>query len=126
IQEHLGLPEAPLRIECIDISHTQGSNDVASLVVFEDGMAKKRDYRHFAIHGEAAADDTPSLYHDASRRFSRYPEQLGADVLDERFGYRPSLLVVVGAGPQVAAATKALTDLGFVDISVVGLAKRME
>lgn len=126
IQEHLGLPEAPLRIECIDISHTQGSNVVASLVVFEDGMAKKRDYRHFAIHGEAAADDTASMYDVVSRRFSRYLEQMGADEPDERFGYRPSLLVVDGAGPQVAAATKALTDLGVVDISVVGLAKRLE
>ncbi|WP_166824635.1 excinuclease ABC subunit UvrC [Brevibacterium limosum] len=126
IQEHLDLPEAPLRIECIDISHTQGSNVVASLVVFEDGMAKKRDYRHFAIHGEAAADDTASMYDVVSRRFSRYLEQMTAEEPDERFGYRPSLLVVDGAGPQVAAATRALIDLGIVDISVVGLAKRLE
>lgn len=126
IQEHLDLPEAPLRIECIDISHTQGSNVVASLVVFEDGMAKKRDYRHFAIHGEAAADDTASMYDVVSRRFSRYLEQMTSEDPDERFGYRPSLLVVDGAGPQVAAATRALTDLGIVDISVVGLAKRLE
>lgn len=126
IQEHLDLPEAPLRIECIDISHTQGSNVVASLVVFEDGMAKKRDYRHFAIHGEAAADDTASMYDVVSRRFIRYLEQMTSEEPDERFGYRPSLLVVDGAGPQVAAATRALTDLGIVDISVVGLAKRLE
>ncbi len=126
IQEHLDLPEAPLRIECIDISHTQGSNVVASLVVFEDGMAKKRDYRHFAIHGEAAADDTASMYDVVSRRFGRYLEQMTAEEPDERFGYRPSLLVVDGAGPQVAAATRALIDLGIVDISVVGLAKRLE
>ncbi|UZD60830.1 excinuclease ABC subunit UvrC [Brevibacterium sp. JSBI002] len=126
IQEHLDLPEAPLRIECIDISHTQGSNVVASLVVFEDGMAKKRDYRHFAIHGDAAADDTASMYDVVSRRFSRYLEQMTSEEPDERFGYRPSLLVVDGAGPQVAAATRALTDLGIVDISVVGLAKRLE
>src|SRR5699024_8396337 len=79
IQEHLGLPEAPLRIECIDISHTQGSNVVASLVVFEDGMAKKRDYRHLAIHGAAAADDTAPMYDVVSRRFSRYLEQTGRD-----------------------------------------------
>ncbi|MGO3022101.1 MAG: excinuclease ABC subunit UvrC [Brevibacterium sp.] len=126
IQEHLDLAEAPLRIECIDISHTQGSNVVASLVVFEDGMAKKRDYRHFAIHGDAAADDTASMYDVVSRRFSRYLEQMTSEEPDERFGYRPSLLVVDGAGPQVAAATRALTDLGIVDISVVGLAKRLE
>lgn len=126
IQEHLDLAEAPLRIECIDISHTQGSNVVASLVVFEDGMAKKRDYRHFAIHGDAAADDTASMYDVVSRRFSRYLEQMTSEDPDERFGYRPSLLVVDGAGPQVAAATRALTDLGIVDISVVGLAKRLE
>ena len=126
IQDHLGLPEAPLRIECIDISHTQGSNVVASLVVFEDGLAKKRDYRHFAIHGEAATDDTASMYDVVSRRFSRYLEQMASDEPDDRFGYRPSLLVVDGAGPQVAAATRALSDLGIVDISVVGLAKRLE
>ena len=126
IQEHLDLAEAQLRIECIDISHTQGSNVVASLVVFEDGMAKKRDYRHFAIHGDAAADDTASMYDVVSRRFSRYLEQMTSEEPDERFGYRPSLLVVDGAGPQVAAATRALTDLGIVDISVVGLAKRLE
>lgn len=126
IQENLDLPEAPLRIECIDISHTQGSNVVASLVVFEDGMVKKRDYRHFAIHGEAAADDTASMYDVVSRRFSRYLEQMSSDEPDDRFGYRPSLLVVDGAGPQVAAASKALSDLGIVDISVVGLAKRLE
>ena len=126
IQEHLDLPEAPLRIECIDISHTQGSNVVASIVVFEDGMAKKRDYRHFAIHGEAAADDTASMYDVVSRRFSRYLEQMTSEEPDERFGYRPSLLVVDGAGPQVAAATRALNDLGIIDISVVGLAKRLE
>ncbi len=126
IQEHLGLPEAPLRIECIDISHTQGSNVVASLVVFEDGLAKKRDYRHFAIHGEAAADDTASMYDVVSRRFSRYLQALSEEEPDERFGYRPSLFVVDGAAPQVAAATRALADLGIVDISVVGLAKRLE
>ena len=126
IQDHLGLPEAPLRIECTDISHTQGSNVVASLVVFEDGLAKKRDYRHFAIHGEAATDDTASMYDVVSRRFSRYLEQMASDEPDDRFGYRPSLLVVDGAGPQVAAATRALSDLGIVDISVVGLAKRLE
>lgn len=126
IQESLDLPEAPLRIECIDISHTQGSNVVASLVVFEDGMAKKRDYRHFAIHGEAAADDTASMYDVVSRRFSRYLEQMNSDEPDDRFGYRPSLLVVDGAAPQVAAASQALSDLGIVDISVVGLAKRLE
>lgn len=126
IQENLDLPEAPLRIECIDISHTQGSNVVASLVVFEDGMAKKRDYRHFAIHGEAAADDTASMYDVVSRRFSRYLEQMSSETPDDRFGYRPSLLVVDGARPQVAAASRALSDLGIVDIAVVGLAKRLE
>ncbi|MDN5793470.1 MAG: helix-hairpin-helix domain-containing protein, partial [Brevibacterium aurantiacum] len=91
-----------------------------------DGLVKKRDYRHFAIHGEAATDDTASMYDVVSRRFSRYLEQMSSDEPDERFGYRPSLLVVDGAGPQVAAATRALHDLGIVDISVVGLAKRLE
>ncbi|GAA2008205.1 excinuclease ABC subunit UvrC [Brevibacterium samyangense] len=126
IQTALGLPEPPLRIECIDNSHTLGSNVVGSLVVFEDGLPKKRDYRHFAVTGEAARDDTSSMYDVVSRRFSRYLESLAEDEPDERFGYRPSLLVVDGALPQVHAAVKALEDLGIMDISVVGLAKRLE
>ncbi|GAA4285463.1 excinuclease ABC subunit UvrC [Brevibacterium daeguense] len=126
IQQALQLPEPPLRIECIDNSHTGGRNVVGSLVVFEDGLPKKRDYRHFAVNGDAARDDTSAMYDVVSRRFSRYLESLAGDEPDERFGYRPSLLVVDGALPQVSAAVQALQDLGITDISVVGLAKRLE
>ncbi|MCT1691834.1 excinuclease ABC subunit UvrC [Brevibacterium sp. p3-SID960] len=126
IQQTLNLPEPPLRIECIDNSHMSGQNVVGSLVVFEDGLAKKRDYRRFSISGDAARDDTSAMYDVVSRRFSRYLESLVEDEPDERFGYRPSLLVVDGALPQVNAAVQALNDLGITDISVVGLAKRLE
>ncbi|WP_420733514.1 excinuclease ABC subunit UvrC [Brevibacterium luteolum] len=126
IQQALDLPEPPLRIECIDNSHMSGQHVVGSLVVFEDGLAKKRDYRRFSITGDAARDDTSAMYDVVSRRFSRYLESLVEDEPDERFGYRPSLLVVDGALPQVNAAVQALHDLGITDISVVGLAKRLE
>lgn len=126
IQEALDLAEPPLRIECIDNSHTGGQDVVGSLVVFEDGLPKKRDYRHFAVTGDAARDDTSAMYDVVSRRFSRYLESLVSEEPDARFGYRPSLLVVDGALPQVHAAVAALEDLGITDIAVVGLAKRLE
>jgi len=126
IQQALDLAEPPLRIECIDNSHTGGQDVVGSLVVFEDGLPKKRDYRHFAVTGDAARDDTAAMYDVVSRRFSRYLESLVSAEPDERFGYRPSLLVVDGALPQVHAAVAALEDLGITDIAVIGLAKRLE
>lgn len=124
IHEALDLTEPPLRIECIDNSHTAGQNVVGSLVVFEDGLPKKKDYKRFSVTGEAARDDTSAMYNVVSRRFERYLENMGKD--DTGFGYRPSLLVVDGALPQVHAATQALHDLGIPDITVVGLAKRLE
>lgn len=129
IQGALKLPEAPLRIECIDNSHLSGQHVVGSLVVFEDGLPKKKDYKRFSIQGEAARDDTSAMYSVVSRRFERYLESLDKKNPGETsngFGYRPSLLVVDGALPQVNAATKALGDLGVTDITVVGLAKRLE
>lgn len=126
IQENLGLEEAPLRIECIDNSHFHGEDVVGSLVVFEDGLPVKRDYRRFSVTGDAARDDTSAMYDVVSRRFSRYLESLASEDDDPKFGYRPSLLVVDGALPQVSAARRALDDLGLVDITVVGLAKRLE
>ena len=126
VHEVLGLDEPPLRIECIDNSHTQGQDVVGSLVVFEDGLPLKRDYRHFAVRGEAARDDTSAMYDVVSRRFTRYLESLAAEEPDERFGYRPSLLLVDGGPPQVAAARRALDDLGLAQIAVAGLAKRLE
>ena len=126
VHEVLGLDEPPMRIECIDNSHTQGQNVVGSLVVFEDGLPLKRDYRHFSVRGEAARDDTSAMYDVVSRRFTRYLESLAAEEPDERFGYRPSLLLVDGGPPQVAAARRALDDLGLAQIAVAGLAKRLE
>ncbi|MFD1211471.1 excinuclease ABC subunit UvrC [Arthrobacter sp. GCM10027362] len=152
LQEALGLPVALLRIECYDISHVQGTNVVASMVVVEDGLPKKSDYRRFSITGEAARDDTASMYDVISRRFRNYladqaakqlapdgsggagREESGAGVLADttmaapraKFAYPPNLVVVDGGPPQVAAASRALADLGITDIYVVGLAKRLE
>ncbi|RKW71057.1 excinuclease ABC subunit UvrC [Galactobacter caseinivorans] len=138
IQDALDLPEPPLRMEGYDNSHVSGTNVVGSMVVFEDGLPKKSDYRRFTVKGEAARDDTSSMYDVISRRFQHYLEELAGEselVSGEvdaeekapaRFSYPPSLVVVDGGPPQVAAAQQALADLGITDISVVGLAKRLE
>jgi excinuclease ABC subunit C len=134
LQEALELPEAPLRIECIDISHVQQTNVVASMVVFEDGLAKKSDYRRFSVH--EGTDDTAAMAEVVRRRFARHLKE-EADRRDEqgiaaeegrprRFAYPPNLLVVDGGAPQVAAAARSLDELGVVDVAVCGLAKRME
>jgi excinuclease ABC subunit C len=128
LQEQLGLAEPLLRIECFDISHTGGTNVVASMVVLEDGLPKKKDYRRFSIRGEAARDDTSAMYDVLTRRFKKYlQESADLDVDDPgKFAYPPSLVVVDGGQPQVAAARRALDDLGLTDMPVVGLAKRLE
>ncbi|MER5274538.1 excinuclease ABC subunit UvrC [Streptomyces sp. NPDC002809] len=180
IAEALGLDTAPLRIECFDISHLQGDDVVASMVVFEDGLARKGEYRRFQIKGFEGQDDVRSMHEVISRRFRRYlqekertgeweegpatdgpateahaldgpapdgpavsgpaptgpvpagPEQDGAaepredDGRPKRFAYPPQLLVVDGGQPQVAAAKRALDELGIDDIAVCGLAKRLE
>jgi excinuclease ABC subunit C len=115
IQQALDLPDAPLRIECIDVSHISGTNVVASLVVFEDGIPRKKDYRHFII--EDPRDDTASIAQVVDRRFRQH---------DEARPYRPNLLVIDGGLPQVNAAAKALEINGVSNMHVVGLAKRME
>ncbi len=144
LQEALDLPMPLLRIECYDISHVQGTNVVASMVVVEDGLAKKGEYRKFAITGDAAIDDTASMYDVISRRFKNYlAEQeeranaapasgqidAGGEVAEPvrgKFAYPPNLVVVDGGVPQVNAASRALADLGITDVAVVGLAKRLE
>jgi excinuclease ABC subunit C len=149
IAEALDLDSAPLRIECYDISHLQGDDVVASMVVFEDGLARKSEYRRFQIkgrvgdtqvwHGEGQ-DDVRSMHEVIARRFRRYlaeKEKTGEWVEDEdtfteedgrpkRFAYPPQLVVVDGGQPQVAAARRALDELGIDDIAVCGLAKRLE
>src|SRR5689334_12319175 len=134
LQEALELPDAPLRIECIDVSHVQQTNVVASMVVFEDGLAKKSDYRRFSVtHG---TDDTAAMAEVVRRRFSRHLKEeedrrneqgiAAEEGRPRRFAYPPNLLVVDGGAPQVAAASRSLDELGIVDVAVCGLAKRME
>ena len=198
IQEALGLDSAPLRIECYDISTTQGTYQVGSMVVFEDGLARKSEYRQFSVRGpdgQGARDDTAAMYEVLTRRFRRYVEdqarsgaldlgdaadvdatdvdaawadgvagqdgvasadgvdrqggadgvgvataaragalppgtsgEVAAEVTGQRprFAYPPNLVVVDGGPPQVAAAARALADLGIDDVALCGLAKRLE
>ncbi|WBO67047.1 excinuclease ABC subunit UvrC [Streptomyces camelliae] len=157
IAEALDLDSAPLRIECYDISHLQGDDVVASMVVFEDGLQRKSEYRRFQIKSFAGQDDVRSMHEVISRRFRRYLAEKertgewadgeeamagGESVLtgtDEitnslkdddgrprKFAYPPQLVVVDGGQPQVAAARRALDELGIDDIAVCGLAKRLE
>ncbi|WP_031521024.1 excinuclease ABC subunit UvrC [Streptomyces sp. NRRL F-5123] len=166
----LDLDTAPLRIECYDISHLQGDDVVASMVVFEDGLARKSEYRRFQIKSFAGQDDVRSMHEVISRRFRRYlqerqktgewePDQpqdtdgaadgehagtdgeraaaegraeQAAGPIDpdtgrpRKFAYPPQLVVVDGGRPQVAAARRALDELGIADVFVCGLAKRLE
>jgi excinuclease ABC subunit C len=142
IQEALGLDDAPLRIECYDVSNLQGTHVVASMIVFEDGLARKSEYRRFSIRGLDGTDDVASIHEVITRRFRRYLEEREAtgelDVLGDptgegvvvegprKFAYPPNLLVVDGGPAQVAAAARALDELGIDDVSVCGLAKRLE
>ncbi|MFD5281044.1 excinuclease ABC subunit UvrC [Streptomyces rubrogriseus] len=183
IAEALDLDSAPLRIECYDISHLQGDDVVASMVVFEDGLARKSEYRRFQIKGFEGQDDVRSMHEVITRRFRRYlaekektgewadgealtddarhpngdaapdgdaaasddgaartggrgltdgqeltdgPAPKDDDGRPKRFAYPPQLVVVDGGQPQVAAAQRALDELGIDDIAVCGLAKRLE
>ncbi|WP_285063487.1 excinuclease ABC subunit UvrC [Frigoribacterium sp. ME-P-080] len=128
IQEALGMSDAPLRMECYDVSHLSGTNIVASMVVFEDGLPRKDQYRRFNI--PRSTDDTESIYQTLSRRLSRLDDELAPveEVGEQRkrFAYRPNLLIVDGGQPQVAAARRALDDAGVTDIALCGIAKRLE
>ena len=138
IAEALDMSQAPLRIECVDISNLQGNDVVASMVVFEDGLPRKSDYRRFAIRGVAGQDDVASIAEVVRRRFTRYLAERSeatdiefgpaGGAADERkaFRYPPQLLLIDGGRPQVSAAQCALRDLGIDDIAVAGLAKRLE
>lgn len=143
LREGLDLERSPLRIECYDVSHTQGTHQVASMVVFEDGMPKKADYRHFIVRGpdgEGARDDTAAMDEVLRRRMTRLMSGAAGDDVDDgisgeltdedlarprRFAYRPDLIVVDGGLPQVNAAQRVVDELG-ADVAVVGLAKRLE
>ena len=153
IQEALGLDDAPLRIECYDVSNLQGTHVVASMVVFEDGLARKSEYRRFAIKGTDGTDDISAIFEVITRRFRRYlaerektgeldtlgdpdPEdsEEDQDLIAERtevtaarkFAYPPNLVVVDGGPLQADAAARALAELSIDDVAVCGLAKRLE
>ncbi len=125
LQDALGLDEAPLRIECFDVSHLGGTNIVASMVVFEDGLPRKDQYRRFNVAD--STDDTDSIYQVLRRRLAHLAGEDGAPAQQgERFAYRPNLLLVDGGQPQVAAARRALEDSGASGIALAGIAKRLE
>jgi excinuclease ABC subunit C len=135
LQEALDMPDAPLRIECFDISHVQGTNVVASMVVFEDGLARKSEYRRFAMR--STGGDVDWIAEVIRRRFNRYLAEtadqvdgqtgpLNEDGRPRKFAYPPNLVVVDGGAPQVAAAQAVLSELGITDVTLVGLAKRLE
>jgi excinuclease ABC subunit C len=158
IQKALGLPEAPLRIECYDISNLQGTEIVGSMVVFEDGLARKSEYRRFVVRSIEGQNDVGAMHEVITRRFRRlldervdHPDLDSGVVSGEveaqpgdleggagpllvdpdtgrarKFAYAPGLVVVDGGPPQVAAAQRALDELGIDDIPVCGLAKRLE
>lgn len=146
IAEALELTEAPLRIECYDVSHIQGTEIVASMVVFEDGLARKGEYRRFVIRDQDGSDDVKAMHEVITRRFKRLLDEqarselrpgdpaagTGPMLVDpdtgrpRKFAYAPGLVVVDGGAPQVAAAQRALDELGIDDIPVCGLAKRLE
>lgn len=148
IQDALGMDEAPLRIECTDISHIQGTDVVASLVVFEDGLPKKNDYRRYRIKeaaGDGRSNDVGSIAEVTRRRFKRYnedklanPDEEAAAMMfadeaadvettgNKRFAYPPQLFIVDGGKPQVTAAQAVFDELGIVDVQLIGLAKRLE
>jgi excinuclease ABC subunit C len=141
IQEALGLDDAPLRIECYDVSNLQGTHVVASMVVFEDGLARKSEYRRFAIKGTDGTDDISSIHEVITRRFRRYlaerektgeldtlgdPEAGDEVTAQKKFSYPPNLVVVDGGPLQAEAAARALAELGIDDVAVCGLAKRLE
>jgi excinuclease ABC subunit C len=166
VQDALGLAEAPLRIECYDVSNIQGQHVVASMVVFEDGLPRKSEYRRFTVRGVEGQDDVAAVHEVITRRFRRYledrenlpeidlgreeddgrgvdgdagdpasrggPGRIDASPIDpvtgrpRRFAYPPNLVVVDGGPPQVAAAARALAELGIDDIALCGLAKRLE
>ncbi|MGH2748398.1 MAG: excinuclease ABC subunit UvrC [Actinomycetota bacterium] len=128
LQDALGMEDAPLRIECFDISNTGPTEAVGSMVVFEDGLPKRSDYRRFAIKWTEGPDDAAMMGEVVRRRFARYIEEReGAeDDRGRRFSYPPSLVVIDGGKGQLNQAIRAMDDLGVNDVAVAALAKRME
>jgi excinuclease ABC subunit C len=127
LQEELGLPEAPLRIECFDISNLQGTEIVGSMVVMEDGMPKRSEYRRFKVRGLDGQDDFASMEDVLTRRFRNYLRERdeGAQT-GKRFSYPPNLLLIDGGKGQLNVAVRVLEELGLEDICAASLAKRFE
>jgi excinuclease ABC subunit C len=127
LQGALGLAEAPLRIECFDISNLQGTEIVGSMVVMEDGLAKRSDYRRFKIRHQEGQDDFAAMEEVLSRRFRRYLDERDEGArAGKRFSYPPNLLLVDGGRGQLNVATRVLEELGLEEIAVAALAKRFE
>jgi excinuclease ABC subunit C len=127
LQDHLDLPEAPLRIECYDISHTMGTEIVASMVVMEDGLAKRSDYRRFKIRSLADQDDFAAMTEVLTRRFTNYLRERDEGVrVGKRFSYPPNLVLIDGGKGQLSAAVAVLEELGLEEIPVASLAKKFE
>ena len=129
LQDHLGLPHAPLRIECYDMSHIQGSDYVGSMVVLEDGLPKKSEYRRFKIKSDQGNDDYAAMEEVLTRRLKAYLAERAkpAPEREGRFAYPPQLLVVDGGRGQLNVAVDVVRQLGLADeIPVASLAKRFE
>jgi excinuclease ABC subunit C len=126
LQEVLDLPEPPLRIEAFDISTLQGTNTVSSMVVLEDGLPKRSDYRRFKIRTIQGQDDFAAMEETIRRRFRAFLAERDRNVSEQgRFSYPPSLVLVDGGAGQLGRAVKVLDELE-IDIPAIGLAKRME
>jgi excinuclease ABC subunit C len=127
LQEVLGIPQAPLRIECFDISNTGATEAVGSMVVFEDGLPKRADYRRFAIKWTAGPDDVAMMGEVVRRRFGRLLEDGESPARGGgRFAYRPNLVVIDGGKGQLNRAREVLDEMGVADVALIALAKRME
>ena len=129
LQEHLGLPTAPLRIECYDMSHIQGTDYVGSMVVVEDGLPKKSEYRRFKIKTVDGNDDFAAMEEVLNRRLKAYlaERKLPAGEREGKFAYPPQLLLVDGGKGQLAVAERVLQELGLdEEIPCASLAKRFE
>jgi excinuclease ABC subunit C len=127
LQEALDLPEAPLRIECFDISNLQGTEIVGSMVVMEDGLPKRADYRRFKVRGLQGQDDFASMEDVLTRRFRNYLRERDEGArAGKRFAYPPNLLLIDGGKGQLNVAVRVLEELGLEDICVASLAKRFE
>ena len=125
LQEVLGLTDPPLRIEAYDISTLQGTNTVSSMVVLEDGLPRRNDYRRFKIRTVDGQDDFASMEETIRRRFKAYLKEQDKPASEQKFSYPPSLVVVDGGAGQLGRAVKVLDELEL-DIPVIGLAKKME